>query len=230
MPTAAISSNQIPQQVQQYFQTRQSDLQQLGQALQSGDTAAAQQEFSNITSLGQNGPVPGGNSFFVSQRQTDFNAIGQALQNGDLASAQQAFVSLQNSFPKVQSNDPTQGVHSNDPTADSVSLSAAATAASAGLASPPAGSSTGSAAGSEIVLNLGNITPGEQISIGISNSGNGGEQVTIGVGQQNQTPEQITLNLNQNSNQELVLNLFNSAASGTASTGSTPGNGVSVNA
>jgi hypothetical protein len=66
------------------------------------------------------------------------------------------------------------------------------------------------------------MTPGEQITIGLSNAGNGGEQVTIGVAQQNQTPEQITLNLSQN--QELILNLFNSTAS------STPGSGVSLTA
>jgi TolA-binding protein len=124
MSTAAISSNSIPQQAQQYFHQRSADLQKLGQALESGDTAAAQQEFSAITSLGQKGPVSGGNSFFVSQRQTDFDAIGQALQNGDLTSAQQAFVQLQNSFPQV---------HSNDPTADSVSLSPAATASGSGV-------------------------------------------------------------------------------------------------
>jgi hypothetical protein len=71
------------------------------------------------------------------------------------------------------------------------------------------------------VVNLGNITAGEQVTIGVSNSKNGGEQVTIGVsGQQNQAPEQITLNLKPNSNQEIILNLFNSTANGpTASSG-----------
>jgi hypothetical protein len=220
MSTAAVSSGSLPPQVQQYFQQRQSDLQQLGKALESGDTAAAQTEFSAITALGQNGPVPNGNSFFVSQRQTDFNAIGQALQNGDLQGAQQAFVALQNTFKQVQSEAPA---------ADSVNLSSAATAASGTSALPSAASSTGSATGSEIVLNLGNVTPGEQITIGVSNTGNGTEQVSIGVSQPNQTPEQITLNLNQNSKQEIVLNLLNSAASGTSSS-TTSGSGVSVTA
>ena len=68
------------------------------------------------------------------------------------------------------------------------------------------------------MLNLGNATPGEQITIGVSNTGNGTEQLTIGVSnQQNQNPEQITLNLNQNSNQQIILNLLNSAASSTTS-------------
>ena len=48
------------------------------------------------------------------------------------------------------------------------------------------------------------MTPGEQITIGLSSASNGGEQVTIGVsGPQNQAPEQITLNLS--SNQQLIL-------------------------
>jgi hypothetical protein len=41
MSTAAISSSSIYQQTEQYSQTRQSDLQQLGQALQSGGLAGA---------------------------------------------------------------------------------------------------------------------------------------------------------------------------------------------
>ena len=225
MSTAAVSSSSLAQSAQQYFQTRQSDLQKLGQALQSGDTAAAQKEFSTIQTLGQSGPVSGGNEFFSSKRQQDFNAIGQALQSGDIQGAQQAFAQLQSSFQRVQSETPTPDAV--------VNLSAAATAGSASAASQPASGSTGSANGSEIVLNFGNITPGEQISIGISNSGNGSEQLNIGVSQQNQTPEQISLNLNQNSNQNVVLNFLNSAtsgASGGSSTGTTTGNNVNVSA
>jgi hypothetical protein len=78
----------------------------------------------------------------------------------------------------------------------------------------------------EIVLNLGHVTAGEQITIGVSNSGNGTEQVTIGVAnQQNQSPEPITLNLNQSSNQQIILNLFNGTANSTAQS-----SGVSVTA
>ncbi len=77
-------------------------------------------------------------------------------------------------------------------------------------------SSAASPSGPEIVLNLGTVTPGEQITIGLSNASNGTEQLTIGVAQQNQSPEQITLNLNQNSNQQIILNLFNSTAASTA--------------
>lgn len=73
---------------------------------------------------------------------------------------------------------------------------------------------------------MGNATPGEQITINLNSGSNGGEQVTIGVAnQQGASPEQITLNLNPNSNQEIVLNLFNSTA-----TSSTQSSGVSVSA
>ena len=89
-----------------------------------------------------------------------------------------------------------------------------------------AASSAAPAGASEIVLNLGSLTAGEQITIGLSNAGNGTEQVTIGVAQQNQAPEQITLNLNQNSNQQIILNLFNS----TAASSTTQSSGVSVTA
>jgi hypothetical protein len=57
MSTAAVSSSSISQQRQQYFQTRTTDLRQLGQALQSGNLSAARTAFSNIATLGKIGPV-----------------------------------------------------------------------------------------------------------------------------------------------------------------------------
>jgi hypothetical protein len=233
MSTAAVSTSSIYQELQTYFQARNSDLKQLGQALQSGDLAGAQQEFSAIQNLGQGGPFANGNEFRSNQRQQDFNAIGQALQAGDLAGAQQAFAQLTSTT--------LQHHHSSEaPPSVVVNLSLASTAASAPTAAPAsapapsstsapqptAASSTGSAPGTEIILNLGNITPGEQINIGISNGSNGSEQVTIGVSnQQNQSAEQITLNLNQSSNQQIILNLFNSTASSAAQ-----GSGVNLTA
>jgi acetyl/propionyl-CoA carboxylase alpha subunit len=194
MSTAAVSSSSLYQQLQSYFQQRQSDVQQLGQALQSGDLAGAQQEFTALQTLGQSGPFANGNDFKNSQRQQDFNAIGQALQSGDLAGAQQAFAQLQSSFRPQQQQESS-------------------------ASQPAAASSTATASEPEIVLNLGTVTPGEQITIGLSSASNGSEQVTIGVAnQQNQAPEQITLNLNPNSNQEIILNLLNSAASTSSST------------
>ncbi|HEY3974611.1 MAG TPA: hypothetical protein VGM18_16520 [Candidatus Sulfotelmatobacter sp.] len=219
MSTAAVSSNLIYKDSQQYFQQRASDLQQLGQALQNGDLTAATQEFGAISNLGQNGPFANGDSFKINQRQADFNAIGQALQNGDLAGAKQALVQLRSTFQNQRTADPPSAAGGSAPVTPSVvvNLSAASTADATSTSTPA--TSTASGAGNEIVLNLGDVTPGEQITIGVSNGANGSEQVTIGVNNgQNQSPEQFTLNLNQNSNQQIVLNLLNNAASTAGST------------
>src|SRR5260370_3548130 len=84
MSTAAVSSTPVNQQLQQYFQNRQKDLQQVGQALKSGDLAAAKAAYSNIVSLGHNGPFASGNAFTINQREQDFAAIGQAPQSAYL--------------------------------------------------------------------------------------------------------------------------------------------------
>jgi len=203
MSTAAITASLFSQASSGYFQQRRADLQQLSQDLQSGNLSAAQQDFANIQSLAQSGPF-GGDAFKVSGREQDFAAIGQALQAGDLAGAQQAFAQLQSTFP--------QNGQQLDP--------------------PPVAAGASAASGPEIVLNLGNTTPGEQITISLASGSNGNEQVTIGVAsQQGASPEQITLNLNPNSNQEIVLNLFNGSTSGsTSTTGSGSSSGVSVSA
>ena len=228
MSTAAVSTNSIYQELQAYFQQRGSDLQQLGKALQSGDLAGAQQEFSAIQNLGQSGPFANGNEFQANQRQQDFNAIGQALQAGDLAGAQQAFAQLKSTFQHQPSVDPPAVVVN---LSGSSSGSSSSGASSSGASGTSAASSTGSAGGAEIVLNLGNVTPGEQITIGVSNAGIGTEQVTIGVAnQQNPSPEQITFNLSQSSNQQIILNLFNSTAGSSGTSGAAQGSGVSVTA
>jgi hypothetical protein len=70
MSTAAVSSGSIQQQLQQYFQTRSTDLQQLGQALTSGSLSDAQTAYNSIVSLGQGGPFAGGNPFKPSASRT----------------------------------------------------------------------------------------------------------------------------------------------------------------
>ncbi len=237
MSTAAVSSTSIYQELQSYFQQRGSDQKALGQAIQSGDLQTAQQEYTAIQTLAQNGPFASGDAYKNSTREQDFNAIGQALQSGDLQGAQQAFSQLQSTFkptqaPPVGIAEPPIIVNLGGLTPPSQTASPTATATSSAAPSSaidtnPAttGSTTSSTGnGSEIVLNLGNITPGEQITIGVSNGSNGGEQVTIGVAsQQGQAPEQFTLNLSQN--QQVVLNLFNSLSGG-----GVPDGGVSVSA
>jgi hypothetical protein len=98
--TAADSASSIYQQLQAYRQQRQTDLAQLGQALQSGDLAGAQSAFDTLTALGQGGPNKNGQPFQLAERAQDFQAIGQALQSGDLAGAQSAFAKLTSTFGK----------------------------------------------------------------------------------------------------------------------------------
>ncbi len=219
MSTAAISGSFFSQPLQTYFQQRRSDLQQLSQDLQAGNLAAAQQDYSTLQALGQSGPFANGDTFKSGERQQDFAAIGQALQSGDLAGAQQALAQLESTFH--------HGNQTAPPLSSVIVNIGGSPSASGNVPSQPSGSVSGStSSGPEIVLNLGNVTPGEQISIGLSNPGNGGEQVTIGVsGQANQSPEQIAINFSQNSAQQIVLNLFNSTASS-----SLPGSSVSVSA
>lgn len=239
MATAAVSSNSIYQELQQYFQQRGSDQQALGQALQSGDLAGAQQAFNAIQTLAQSGPFANGGAYKVSQREQDFDAVGQALQAGNLAGAQQAFAQLQSTFKQAQPigvAEPPIIVNLSGLTPPAPAQPDPATSQPAAAATPISSASSSSGTGtsgtsssgtpSEIVLNLGNVTAGEQITIGVSNTSTGGEQLTIGVAnQQGQTPEQITLNLAQNSIQEIVLNLFNGSA-----TSSSQGSGVNVTA
>lgn len=201
MSTAAVSSasqESLYTQLQQYFHTRQSDLQKLGKDLDTGDTADAANEYKDIVELGQNGPFASGNAFSRSDRESDFTAIGTALQSGDLAAAQQAFSNLKATFAQATTfqNPGTQGPA---PVVSPV-------ASSAGQSS-----STGSSGGPEIVLNIGassSSTP-EQITINISNPASGGEQVSIGVGSEGSKAQQVTtLNLPANSNEQIVLNLL----------------------
>lgn len=241
MSTAAVSSSSLYQELQAYFQQRSSDLQQLGQALQNGDLATAQQEFNAIQTLAQSGPFANGEAFRAGQRQQDFAALGQALQSGDLTGAQQAFAQLESTpqhqkiaeaeppavyQPSVQAEPSAAyqpSVQAEPPIVINLSVppsTSSTVASNSDSQAATAAASTASSSGPEIVLNLGSASQGEQITIGLSNSGDGVEQVTIGVAnQQNQNPEEITLNLSQYTNQEIILNLFNAADNSTQSSG-----------
>src|ERR1700685_1632380 len=243
MSTAGISSSSLIQGAE-YFQDRRSDLQQLGQALQAGNLAGAQQDFATIQNLGQNGPFANGNAFAVAARQQDFNAIGQALQSGDLAGAQTALTQLQSTFQSGGSTgpvlDPGPAVIINisapaaASTTDTTGATSRTTPAPATTTTAPATTATGP----EIVLNLGSGTGNgpEEITISLNNSSSG-EQLTIGVRtQQNPNAQQLTFNLAQNTNEQIILNLGAPAASSTSATSSTasagatttPGSGLNV--
>jgi len=94
MSTAAVSSQSIYQELQSFYQNRHADLSQLGSALQSGDLKGAQQAYSALAALGQNGPFANSEPFSKSSRAQAFETIGQDLQSGDLAGAQAAFATL----------------------------------------------------------------------------------------------------------------------------------------
>lgn len=81
----------------EYFKERTAEVQQLKEALKSGDLSAAQQAYNNVVALG-NTVLHRDNPYFRSDRGLDFNAIGGALQNGDLSGAKQAFAALQSTY------------------------------------------------------------------------------------------------------------------------------------
>jgi hypothetical protein len=96
-------SESIYEQTQAFRSARQSDLEQLGTALSSGDLKTATQDYQNLVQLGQQGPFASGQPFSRSDRAADFQAIGQALQSGSLATAQQGFTTLENTFNNTSS-------------------------------------------------------------------------------------------------------------------------------
>ena len=60
MSTSALSNIALSQPLHSYFRTRNSDVQQLGQAIQSGNLGAAQIAYNNITAVGEGGPFASG--------------------------------------------------------------------------------------------------------------------------------------------------------------------------
>lgn len=94
MSTSAVSSISIFQELQSFYQTRQTDLKQLSSALKSGDLTGAQQAFQALAVLGEGGPFANLEPFGNTNRANAFNAVGEALQAGNLSQAQAAFVTL----------------------------------------------------------------------------------------------------------------------------------------
>lgn len=128
-------------QTGQFFQSRQSELQDLGQALQSGSLSGAETDFNSIQSFAQSGPF-NGKAFGVNQREQDFSAIGQALQSGDLSGAQQDFSQLESTFSH----------RILDPSGATGSTSAFSTAETSAL-------SATSPAPLDLYINIGNTNP-----------------------------------------------------------------------
>jgi hypothetical protein len=202
MSTSAVSGSSLYTQLQQYFQTRTSDVQQLGQALGSGDLAGAQTAFNAITTLGQSGPFASGDPFRNSTREQDFAAIGTALQSGNLGDAQQAFASLESTFHRSQGTTnptPVAGPAPQPATGESnVGPAVVINLGSGGSTS--ALEATPSKAGPEIVLNLPSTSGGNSVA-GTNSETSGssspsGPEIDINIGGGNSSsPEQVTIDI-----------------------------------
>jgi hypothetical protein len=111
IPASTSSSGQVKASPE-YFKERRAEVQQLNDALKSGDLASAQQDYNNLVTLGKNG-LNRDNPFLRSDRGQDFDAIGGAIENGDLKGAQQALAQLESSFkqPPAAASGATGGVN-----------------------------------------------------------------------------------------------------------------------
>jgi Skp family chaperone for outer membrane proteins len=94
MSTAAVSTLSIFQELQSFYQNRQADLKQVGNALQSGDLTGAEQAYKALAVLGEGGPFANSEPFSKSSRAQAFDALGEAIQAGDVARAQADFATL----------------------------------------------------------------------------------------------------------------------------------------
>jgi hypothetical protein len=97
LSTAPVPTNLRTDFWKKYTSERRPEVEQLNDALKSGDLAAAQQAYNNLVALG-NKVLHKDNPFVRSDRSSDFNAIGAALKSGDLTGAQQAFAALEATF------------------------------------------------------------------------------------------------------------------------------------
>jgi len=250
----------IYQQLRDFRSERKSDLGQLGQALQSGDVNAAQQEYNALVALGQNGPFRNEEPFQRKDRVQDFEAVGKALQSGDLAGAQQAFATLSATFgsPNTQGNPgplppivinilPDTPPQKEPPTPAPTPLPP--TPAPTTLPPTPAPSAGQGIA--EIVINFGSSqTPlqngaGQEVVLNLG-SGNGSGantpeevqinlgkpgQLTIDVSQGGKPAEEISINSSKaQADYLLVLNLFGASSDNSSSSGQSQSNAVNVQA
>jgi hypothetical protein len=126
--------------LQAYFKARHAEVQQLNDALKSGDLSAAQQIYSKIVALGQQ-VLHKDNPFLRPDRALDFSALGGAIQNGDLDGARQAFAALQSTYvgklpPGANSSTPPTVVSlSNTSTAGSEIILSSSAASGADVSS-----------------------------------------------------------------------------------------------
>ena len=94
--------SQSTQSNQSQFQQIQTDFNQLGQDLQSGNLTQAQQDFATLQQALPSGQTQQTQQNSASPVTQAFTALSQALQSGDLQGAQNAFTTLQQDIQQLQ--------------------------------------------------------------------------------------------------------------------------------
>jgi hypothetical protein len=125
-PSSTLASSSDPSsttkgELKSYFKERNADVVQLQKALQSGDLAGAQQDYSKIVALGNN-VLNKDNPYLRSDRGMDFDAIGGALQNGNMAGAQQAFAALQSTYGNPPAGSPSSAADTAAPSGSGLAV------------------------------------------------------------------------------------------------------------
>jgi hypothetical protein len=133
IPAATTSATSVTP-LQAYFKARRPEVQELKDALQSGDLAGAQQAYNNLVSLGKT-MLDRNNPFLRTDRAADFSAIGNALASGNLAAAQQAFAVLHGTFGNEPPVANPEGTPVGQPAAGANLSNTGNTAADVGLSS-----------------------------------------------------------------------------------------------
>jgi len=102
MSVSGIASSSFPnyssQNVQNRFTQFRQEFQQLGQDLQAGDLAAAQQDFAALQQLGSQNQSGTARTNSITK---DFNQLSQDLQAGDITAAQKDFAQVQQDFQNL---------------------------------------------------------------------------------------------------------------------------------
>jgi hypothetical protein len=228
----AVPTDSIYQQRQEFREQRKAGLEQLGQALKSGDVDAAQQAYDALVTLGQNGPLRNGQTFHRADRAQDFAAIGDALASGNLDAASAAFAALDQTFghngspigslppgpptpiPPHETSPPTPG-----PTPIPPGPTGPPTPAPTPTTAPPevtinvGGTPSTNGSAGEIVINLPQQTGSEEIQINFGDQNGSTGHLTIDVNHQDNGSESVSIDFNRgSSNYQLVLNLFAQAS------------------
>jgi hypothetical protein len=144
------SNNYLTGSAQNKFSQFQTDFQQLGSALQSGDLSTAQGAFSALQNLLTNASAATRSQQSQngqSTLSTDLNTLGQALQSGNLSNAQAAHTKVQQDMQTVQASH--RSGHHHHQHADASQDSSSASSSTSGISGETTG---GSPTGSKVNL------------------------------------------------------------------------------